>query len=170
MNTLAQPVLEVLLEPHPGLVAVDEIMRDVAPDAADFADRDDVLIAIRELTQVGLADELYGLTFASIAAVAFDGLHPPKATPFAVDSDGNAALEPRNHDLQTVTRAVVMATKLLESAELRPFAILTRFRATCVEGAVNGLRADVCGPNRVAVAECEPLARSIPHRWAATGA
>jgi hypothetical protein len=74
MNALAHPTLELLLEHHRALLAVDEIVRQIAPDPADFSDRDDVLVAIRELTQAGLVHRLHEFVFASVAAIHFKGL------------------------------------------------------------------------------------------------
>jgi hypothetical protein len=72
MSALEQAVLGVLLEHHPGLLSLDEVVRHIAPDPADFADRDKVLVAIRELVQRGLAHRLEEFVFASAAAAYFE--------------------------------------------------------------------------------------------------
>ncbi|MGH2946504.1 MAG: hypothetical protein ACRDPC_09655 [Solirubrobacteraceae bacterium] len=74
MSALEQAVLGVLLEHHPGLLSVAEVVRHIAPDPIDFADRDNVLVAIRELVQRGLAHRLDGFVFASAAAAYFERL------------------------------------------------------------------------------------------------
>jgi hypothetical protein len=74
MSALEQAVLGVLLEHHPGLLSLEELVRHIAPDPADFADRDNVVVAIRELVQRGLAHRIEEFVFASAAAVYFERL------------------------------------------------------------------------------------------------
>jgi hypothetical protein len=74
MSALEQAVLGVLLEHHPGLLSLEEVVRHIAPDPADFAERDKVLVAIRELVQRGLAHRLERFVFATAPAVYFERL------------------------------------------------------------------------------------------------
>jgi hypothetical protein len=74
MNPLAHPVLDLLLEHYPALISIDEVVRHIAPDPADFVDRDDVHVAIQDLAQVGLVHRLHEFAFASAAAVSFAAL------------------------------------------------------------------------------------------------
>jgi Fe2+ or Zn2+ uptake regulation protein len=48
-------VLELLLDHHPGLLSVEEVIREMTTGADTFADRDPVEVAIRELVEAGLA-------------------------------------------------------------------------------------------------------------------
>jgi hypothetical protein len=77
MSTHERAVLGLLLEHHPALLSIDEIVRYVAPDAAEFADRDPVHVAIRALMQAGLAHQLDQFVFAAGPAVAFERLGAP---------------------------------------------------------------------------------------------
>jgi UDP-glucose 4-epimerase len=74
MNALEQAVLGVLLDHHPGLLSLEEVVRHIAPDPSDFDDRDNVLVATRALVQRGLAHRLEEFIFASAAAVYFERL------------------------------------------------------------------------------------------------
>jgi hypothetical protein len=71
MNALEHAVLELLVERSPALLSIDEVVRDMAPDPADFAERDDVKTAIRQLVQAGLAHHLDDFVFATVAANRF---------------------------------------------------------------------------------------------------
>ena len=42
MNPLAHPVLELLIEHHPALLSVDEVVREIAPEPADLAGRNEM--------------------------------------------------------------------------------------------------------------------------------
>ena len=71
MNAPEHAVLELLIERSPGLLSIDEVVRDTAPDPADFAERDDAKTAIRQLVQAGLAHRLDDFEFATVAANRF---------------------------------------------------------------------------------------------------
>lgn len=74
MSTHERAVLALLLEHHPALLSIDEVVRYVAPGAADFAERDAVHVAIRALIQAGLAHRLDRFVFAAAPAVYFERL------------------------------------------------------------------------------------------------
>lgn len=61
-------ILELLLDHHPGLLSIDEVVRNMTPGADTFAKRDAVRVALRELVQAGLAHRLGSFVFASYAA------------------------------------------------------------------------------------------------------
>jgi hypothetical protein len=50
-----QGVLGLLLEAHPGLRSVDEILREMTDDSEELAERDRIENAIRDLVRAGLA-------------------------------------------------------------------------------------------------------------------
>ncbi|MEA2393310.1 MAG: hypothetical protein QOJ82_1201 [Solirubrobacteraceae bacterium] len=50
-----QAALGLLLEAHPGLRSVDETLREMTDDSEEFAERDRIENAIRDLVRVGLA-------------------------------------------------------------------------------------------------------------------
>jgi len=64
-------VLELLLDHHPGLLAVDEVIREMTSGAEAFAARDEIEVALRELVEAGLAHRLGAFVFASHAAAGF---------------------------------------------------------------------------------------------------
>jgi hypothetical protein len=64
-------VLELLLEHHPGLLSLEEIIRDLTAGSESFAERDRVEVAVRELVEAGLANRLGPFVFASRAAASF---------------------------------------------------------------------------------------------------
>jgi DNA-binding response OmpR family regulator len=74
MSTHERAVLGLLLEHHPGLLSLDEVVRYVAPEPADFAERDAVEVAIRTLAQSGLVYRLERFVFASAAAAHMERL------------------------------------------------------------------------------------------------
>jgi len=61
-------VLELLIDHHPGLLAVDEVIREMTSGAEAFAARDEIEVALRELIEAGLAHRLGTFVFASHAA------------------------------------------------------------------------------------------------------
>ena len=65
-------MLNVLLDHHPGLLSVDEIVRAMTADDESFAARDRIEVALRELVEAGLAHRLGRFVFASHAAASFD--------------------------------------------------------------------------------------------------
>jgi len=77
VSTHERAVLGLLLEHHPALLSIDEIVRYVALDPADFAARDPVHVAIRALVQAGVAHRLDRFVFAAAPAVYFERLGAP---------------------------------------------------------------------------------------------
>ena len=71
VNAVHKEVLALLLEHHPALLAEQEVVRHLAPEPATFGERDSVAVAIRELTQAGLAHRLDRFVFATAAAAGF---------------------------------------------------------------------------------------------------
>jgi hypothetical protein len=69
-----QGVLGLLLEAHPGLRSIDEILREMTDDSVEFAERDLIENAIRDLVRVGLAHRHGRFVFATYAAVRVDEL------------------------------------------------------------------------------------------------
>jgi hypothetical protein len=62
-----QGVLGLLLEAHPGLRSVDEILREMTDDSKEFAERDLIENAIRDLVRAGLAHRHGRFVFATHA-------------------------------------------------------------------------------------------------------
>ena len=62
-------VLDLLLEHHPGLLSVEEVIREVTAGADAFDARDRIEVAVRRLVETGLAHRLGSFVFASHAAV-----------------------------------------------------------------------------------------------------
>jgi hypothetical protein len=69
-----QAVLALLLEVHPALLSVDEVVRELTDRADDFAPRDRVNNAVRDLVAAGLVHRHGAFVFASRAAVRFEEL------------------------------------------------------------------------------------------------
>jgi hypothetical protein len=69
-----QAVLCLLLDAHPALRSVDEIVRELTDDSRQFADRDRIENAIRELVRAGLAQREGRFVLAARAAVRADEL------------------------------------------------------------------------------------------------
>lgn len=67
-------VLRQLLALHPAQVTVAELRRELAADADDFAQRDAVERAVRDLAASGLLHRSGELVFPSRAALRFDEL------------------------------------------------------------------------------------------------
>lgn len=74
MSDPAGSVLELLLEHHPALLSVEEVIREMTAGAESFAERDTIEVAMRELVEAGLAHQLGSFVFASHAAVSFQRL------------------------------------------------------------------------------------------------
>lgn len=71
MTDQRHAVLELLLDYHPALLSVEEVIREMTSGADAFADRDPVEVAVRELVEAGLAHRLGPFVFASHAAACF---------------------------------------------------------------------------------------------------
>ncbi len=67
-------VLRWLLALHPAQIAFDEVLRAVCEDPDDFAQRDAVERAVRDLTTAGLLHRNGELVVPSRAALRFDEL------------------------------------------------------------------------------------------------
>lgn len=67
-------VLRQLLALHPVLTSFDELLRDVASDPGDFAQRDAIERAVRDLVAGGLAHRSGELVLPSRAALRCDEL------------------------------------------------------------------------------------------------
>jgi Fe2+ or Zn2+ uptake regulation protein len=63
-------VLDLLLEHHPALLSVEEVIREMTAGADEFAARDRIEVALRRLVETGLAHRLGPFVFASHAAVS----------------------------------------------------------------------------------------------------
>jgi hypothetical protein len=70
-------VLVLLLEHHPALLSVDEVIREMTAGADDFAARDRMAVALRRLVDAGLAHRLGPFVFASHAAVGSRAFEAP---------------------------------------------------------------------------------------------
>jgi Fe2+ or Zn2+ uptake regulation protein len=62
-------VLDLLLENHPALLSVEEIIRELTAGTDEFAARDRIEVALRRLVETGLVHRLGSFVFASHAAV-----------------------------------------------------------------------------------------------------
>jgi hypothetical protein len=69
-----QAVLTILLDAYPGQWSTDELARELTDRPDDFAERDRVDNAIRDLVRAGLAHRHGPFVFATRAAVRFDEL------------------------------------------------------------------------------------------------
>jgi hypothetical protein len=69
-----QSLLGLLLETHPALLSLDEIVREMTDRPDEFAPRDRINNAVRDLVASGLAHRHGSFVFASRAAVRFDEL------------------------------------------------------------------------------------------------
>jgi hypothetical protein len=70
-----QAVLAILLDAHPALRSIDEVVREMTGRPDEFTARDRINNAIRELVGAGLAHRHGAFVFATRAAVRFDELH-----------------------------------------------------------------------------------------------
>lgn len=67
-------VLEQLLALHPAQVTFEELLREIAADPEDFAERDAVERAVRDLVAAGLLHRNSDFVVPSRAALRFDEL------------------------------------------------------------------------------------------------
>jgi hypothetical protein len=67
-------VLRQLLALHPAQVSVEELPREIVADPEDFAERDAVERALRDLAAAGLLHRSGDLVLPSRAALRFDQL------------------------------------------------------------------------------------------------
>jgi hypothetical protein len=67
-------VLRELLALHPAQVTVEELVRDVAADPDEFAERDAIERAVRDLARAGLLHRSGEFAIPSRAALRFDEL------------------------------------------------------------------------------------------------
>jgi hypothetical protein len=65
----ATAILTFVFELHPAHIHLDEMMKEMARDPANAADRDDVNVALNDLVRVGLLHRQGEFVFASRAAV-----------------------------------------------------------------------------------------------------
>ncbi|HXV04628.1 MAG TPA: hypothetical protein VFP23_01835 [Solirubrobacterales bacterium] len=72
--TVESAVLQQLLALHPTLLTIEELMREVAAEPADFAARDAVERAIADLAAAGLVHRNDDFVVPSRAALRFDEL------------------------------------------------------------------------------------------------
>ena len=70
-------VLDLLLEHHPALLSVEEVIREMTAGADEFAARDRIEVAVRRLVETGLAHRLGPFVFASHAAVCSRAFEAP---------------------------------------------------------------------------------------------
>jgi hypothetical protein len=67
-------VLAVLLDLHPTQVTIEELVREVAGEDADFAERDAIERAVRDLGGAGLLHRVEERAFPTRAALRFSEL------------------------------------------------------------------------------------------------
>jgi hypothetical protein len=67
-------VLRQLLAHHPAQIVFDELLREIAADPEDFAQRDAVERAVRDLAAAGLLHRRDEFVIPSRAALRFDEL------------------------------------------------------------------------------------------------
>jgi hypothetical protein len=73
-DRLQQAILAVLLEEHPAQRSIDEVARELTDRPDDFAARDAIDNALRDLVAAGLLHRHGPFVFATRAAVRFDQL------------------------------------------------------------------------------------------------
>jgi hypothetical protein len=73
-DVLQRAVLAALLDAHPAQRSEDELVRELTAEPDDFAERDAVDNAMRDLVAAGLAHRHGRFLFATRAAVRFDEL------------------------------------------------------------------------------------------------
>jgi hypothetical protein len=69
-----QAVLALLLDVHPAQLSIDEVVRELTDRPDEFAPRDRVNNALRDLAAAGLVHRHGAFVFASRAAVRFEDL------------------------------------------------------------------------------------------------
>lgn len=72
--TIEAVILEQLLALHPTQVTFEELLREIATDPEDFAERDAVERAVHDLTAAGLLHRNNEFVVPSRAALRFDQL------------------------------------------------------------------------------------------------
>jgi hypothetical protein len=73
-DRVQQAVLSLLLDAHPAQRSMEEILREMTDRPDDFAVRDLIDNAVRDLVGAGLAHRHGAFVFATRAAVRFDEL------------------------------------------------------------------------------------------------
>jgi hypothetical protein len=73
-DLVQQAVLTILLDAHPAQRSIDEVVRELTDRPYDFAERDRIENAIRDLVRVGLVHRNGPFVFLTRAAVRFDEL------------------------------------------------------------------------------------------------
>jgi hypothetical protein len=73
-DRVQQAVLGLLLDAHPGQRSIDEVAREMTDQPDDFARRDAIDNAVRDLVGAGLLHRHGPFVFATRAAVRFDEL------------------------------------------------------------------------------------------------
>jgi hypothetical protein len=68
-DRLASTVFEAVLDGHPALTSIEEVVREVARDPARFGDRDAVNNAIRDLVKEGLLHRTGDFVFVTRTAI-----------------------------------------------------------------------------------------------------
>jgi hypothetical protein len=74
MTGIASALLALLLDHHPALLSIDEVVRALTAGSDSCADRDAIDVALRELVEAGLAHRIGSFAFASHAASRFHQL------------------------------------------------------------------------------------------------
>lgn len=73
-DRIEQAILAVLLEEHPAQRSIEEVVRELTDRPEDFAARDAIDNALRDLVAAGLLHRHGPFVFATRAAVRFDEL------------------------------------------------------------------------------------------------
>lgn len=68
-DRLASTVFEAVLDGHPALTSIEEVVREVTHNPACFGDRDAVNNAIRDLVKEGLLHQTGDFVFATRTAI-----------------------------------------------------------------------------------------------------
>lgn len=76
IEEVAQAILVVLLDRHPALMSVEELLRYAAYPAEHAFTRQDIEDGVNDLARYGLAHRLDQFAFASYAAKRGEQLHP----------------------------------------------------------------------------------------------
>jgi hypothetical protein len=69
-----KPLIALLLDHHPALPSIDEVVRALTAGSDSFAERDAIDVALRELVEAGLAHRIRSFAFAAHAAARFQQL------------------------------------------------------------------------------------------------
>lgn len=73
-DAIEAAVLRHLLSLHPAQIVFDELLREIAGDPEDFAERDAIERAVRDLAAAGLLHRNGEVVLPSRAALRFDEL------------------------------------------------------------------------------------------------